>query len=155
MTIYHRLLIPLDEDGCTRSRFDTIAALARDQAACVKLVTVVDVDAADYLGSELAAIAPELIDETLVASARETLTEAAARLRDRGIRTETELLISADGSIDNPLLSAAKRWRADLIILASHGYQGLSLLLHESITERLLENLRLPILILPCKNETE
>lgn len=150
MGVYRRILMPIDAGHCAPAAIGHLARFAADQRAEVKVITVIDEDAADYLGSEMAWSAPELLAQTLQDSADQTLARARALLLAQGLAPETERVDCADGRIENAIVRAAASWRADLIALPSHHRRGLSRLLLGSMSERLLGLVRIPLLILPC-----
>lgn len=149
MSMYQRILIPTDGSPSSNAVLEHAASLARDQNARVKLITVVDETLGDHIGGELAWIEPELLRENLLAGARKSLEAAVARANTLGLDAESDLIESSDGRIDRAILDAAVEWRADLLVITTHGRHGLARLLLGSTAETLVRRGKLPILVLP------
>jgi len=74
--------------------------------------------------------APELAD--LKQSAQELVQRIADQLRAAGFNAETAVEV---GDVRESILDSASEWRADLILLGSHGMRGLSRFLLGSVAE--------------------
>ena len=150
MGLYQRILIPTDGSPSSNAVLEHAARLARDQGARVKLITVVDETLGDHVGGELAWIEPELLRENLLAGARKSLEGAVSRAKELELEVDSELIESSDGRIDRAILDAADSWRADLLVITTHGRHGLARLLLGSTAETLVRRGELPILVVPA-----
>jgi nucleotide-binding universal stress UspA family protein len=74
----------------------------------------------------------------------ERLEEAGAALRADGLLAET---ISLTGNIDEELQSAIENYKADLIVMGTHGRHGLGRLLLGSETESLARRSKCPVMV--------
>jgi nucleotide-binding universal stress UspA family protein len=74
--------------------------------------------------------APELAD--LKQPAQELVERIADRLRAAGFKAETAVEV---GDIREHILDSASEWRADLILLGSHGMRGIQRFLLGSVAE--------------------
>jgi nucleotide-binding universal stress UspA family protein len=77
-----------------------------------------------------AGYAPELAD--LKQSAQELVQRIADQLRAAGFNAETAVEV---GDVRESILDSASEWRADLILLGSHGMRGLPRFLLGSVAE--------------------
>jgi nucleotide-binding universal stress UspA family protein len=68
-----------------------------------------------------------------------------ARLQQKGITVQA---LVRQGNVVETILEVAEECGADLIAMASHGYRGLTRLLHGSVAAELLHRASLPLLIL-------
>jgi nucleotide-binding universal stress UspA family protein len=66
--------------------------------------------------------------------------------------TETAL---RHGEIVTSLAAEAREWRADLLVIGTHGKDWVDRLLLGSVTERLLNELPVPLLVVPTPQQTE
>jgi nucleotide-binding universal stress UspA family protein len=73
------------------------------------------------------------------------LTEIAWWLRDRGLRVETRVLLSARPA--DAILAEAVQGRADFLAMATHGRSGLPRLLLGSVAGRVLSGTKVPLLL--------
>ena len=74
--------------------------------------------------------APELAD--MKKPAQELVERIAEQLRDAGFKAETAVEV---GDVRERILDSASEWRADLIVLGSHGKRGLQRFLLGSVAE--------------------
>ncbi|AOU97682.1 hypothetical protein BI364_06670 [Acidihalobacter yilgarnensis] len=149
MGLYQRILVPVDGSGPAGKSLAQALALAADQDASIKLITVVDEAIGDYMGGELAWIDPQTLRDNLVGGARKVLDAALEEAKAAGLEVESELIESPEGRIGRAILKAAEDWQADLLVIATHGRHGLARLLLGSTTETLLRKGSLPMLIVP------
>lgn len=88
-------------------------------------------------------------DKDRTREVRETLSVAAQRLRKRlGTRAKlTQHLLA--GPVDVEICRLAKRERADLIVIGTHGRTGLAHVLVGSVAERVVRHAARPVLTVP------
>ncbi len=138
--------VPLDGSQFSEVSLPYAELLARVFKAEVRLVRVIE---ATYVaqGTVLApATASEVIPE--VGEAAEYLANIAQRLRDNGIRVQTQVL---EGFPTNQLLAYEKESGADLVVMATHSRTGLGRLVYGSVAERVLNNGTAPVLMIRPK----
>ncbi len=56
-----------------------------------------------------------------------------------------------DGTPEEEILTVAKKWKANLIVLGTHGRTGVELFLIGSVAEKVIRHSSIPILIVPSK----
>ncbi|OGA21895.1 MAG: hypothetical protein A3H34_00810 [Betaproteobacteria bacterium RIFCSPLOWO2_02_FULL_67_19] len=61
---------------------------------------------------------------------RRTLGEVERRARAAGARPETKVVENYTGRVANAIDDEARRWRADLIVIGTHGRRGFNRLLN-------------------------
>jgi nucleotide-binding universal stress UspA family protein len=149
MSLYQRILVPVDGSPAAQQGLREALALAQDQKAALKLINVVDEAIGDYMGAELAWIDPQTLRDNLVAAAKQVLEAAVAQARGAGVEVESELIETPQGHIGHAILEAARAWRADLLVICTHGRHGLARLLLGSTTESVIRETPLPILVVP------
>jgi nucleotide-binding universal stress UspA family protein len=145
-----RILVPLDGSRASRDVLPHVEALLQDHIeetqAHVWLVHVVPTD--HYAaGPVIAKRVPYGRDEMgeLVAQAERYLEEVAARLRTNHKRVETRV---ASGDFATGILETAAGIGANLIAMTTHGYSGFSRLFLGSVTERVLHQSPIPLLLI-------
>jgi nucleotide-binding universal stress UspA family protein len=97
-------------------------------------------------GSPGAGVPPELIQElwkTEHATADRRLTALARSIRRGGVRVSTRLV---SGSPAQAVVDLARRTRADLLVLGTHGRTGVTRFLLGSVAERVVRTVRCPVL---------
>jgi nucleotide-binding universal stress UspA family protein len=83
-----------------------------------------------------------LLEEQRKIAARE-LTRLQSRLKRRGIRVRAEIHF---GVVAQMIVDAARRAKADLIVIATHGRTGLAHLVMGSVAERVVRAASCPVL---------
>ena len=85
--------------------------------------------------------------EGLKKESEKFLTASAKHLKDENIKTAV-----LDGDPADAILEFAKAWNADLIVMGTHSRSGLANLLMGSIAVEVLKQSKIPVLIIPTKD---
>jgi universal stress protein A len=137
-----RILVPIDFSRRSVKALRYAVSLAAKFHAEVRLLHVIDP------GEEPS---PAIIRMPLVTQP-ETIAQIAQKLL-RSWAAKFQIPISAKtcsvqhGKTFKKIVDAASEARADLIVLATHGYTGLQHLIHGSTAERVVQHSRSPVLI--------
>jgi universal stress protein A len=130
-----RILVPVDFSKQSQAALDYAAQLsARFHATLAVLFVVEPLYYAGDLG---------LFLEEQRRFGREELSRVEARLRKRRLPCRTLLQTGVPYRI---IADEAERWKADLIVLATHGRTGLSHLLMGSVAEKVMRTAKCPVL---------
>lgn len=155
MSLYQRIIVPVDDSLAAHHGLRTAIALARDQSALLKLFTVVDEATGDYGGGELGWVGQEGLDERLRTDAQLLLAEAVTHAESAGLTPESELIEAPRGHVAQTIHRAASEWHADLLVIGTHGRHGLAHMLFGSMTEDLVRSPEQQILVVPTKRPAE
>ncbi|MGB1656732.1 MAG: universal stress protein [Longimicrobiales bacterium] len=136
------ILVPLDWSRLAGTVFGPVIDLAKAMGARVTLTSIVT---PVVLGPKILPIAPEAPDEDEL-RATEYLEELADDLRAEGLDVDV-LVVSANDPVRGIIL-AGEVCGADLIAMATHGFAGLSRLMAGSVTDRVLRESRVPMLVM-------
>ncbi len=138
---YGHILAPVDFSAHTEPQVEMAAALARRFGATLELVHVVDPPIVPELYMP---IAPLVVDvKRATDQAMRRLGELAEPLKEE-LTVGSEVLVG--GSVREIMHRAKKR--ADLIVMPTHGYQGLDRILMGSVAEGVLRRATCPVLVL-------
>jgi nucleotide-binding universal stress UspA family protein len=77
----------------------------------------------------------------------ELLRRHERRCRQRGIAPETALYVTIAGRAADIIVREAKRWRADLIVMGTHGRRGVTRLALGSDAEQVVRRSPVPVLL--------
>jgi nucleotide-binding universal stress UspA family protein len=104
----------------------------------VKVVNVVEPPSL-LTGREMLGYDPEfeMVWKALRESAKESVAKAAEKLRAAKFSVSTELV---DGDPKSQIIDTANHWRADMIVLESHGRTGLSRFLMGSFSQAVVRH---------------
>jgi nucleotide-binding universal stress UspA family protein len=143
--VYKRILVPVDGSPTSTAGLNEALRLARNQMARVRLVHIVD-ERMIFSTAE-AGLNIEPVIEALKSGGKRLLDHAAKRAASRGVRAETELLENAASQVADVLVARARRWRADLIVMGTHGRRGVNRLVLGSDAELVVRNSPVPVLL--------
>lgn len=134
--MYRRVLVAIDGSETSDLALRQAIHLAKGQRARLRLVHVVDEVAAK---GAMPSTPADFWKAIRKAGARILESARAQALRD-GIEPETKLLeIRSFGSlvrrVPNLIVAEAERWRADLVVIGTHGRRGLGKLLLGSVAD--------------------
>jgi nucleotide-binding universal stress UspA family protein len=143
--MYRRILVPVDGSAPSLVGLRHALELAREQGAHVRVLNVLDdrVDAPVLHGGGSVGT----LLETTMAEGRRALDDALAAAHAADVSADAVVVASAGGDVAEAILDQAARWRADLIVMGTHGRRGLSRLLLGSHAERVLREAPVPVLI--------
>ncbi|HMM90589.1 universal stress protein [Bradyrhizobium sp.] len=142
--MYRHILIPTDGSERAERGVAHGLALAKSVGAKVSVIFVVE-PFSELRGRMLEAVATyaELRKE----QARTVLDGAANAAKTAGVPCETIQLENAQPH--QAIIAAAEDKGCDLIVMSSHGRSGLSMLLIGSVTNKVLTQAKIPVLVCP------
>jgi len=145
MTIYQRILVPIDGSAASERALQEAIKLA-DGKARLRVIYVLEeilpLNAEDYTYIDYAAL-----QETARQAGERALAQAAAKAQPPGITAETALLEASGEHIASVIKDDALHWQADLIVIGTHGRSGLSRLLLGSVAEGVVRGASVPVLL--------
>jgi nucleotide-binding universal stress UspA family protein len=145
MKVFRRILHATDFSGASRPALAKAIALAAQNGAPLSIVHVL-APLVLPAGGDFAfmpAATYEAIDRGAREHATKQLDAMVGRARKVGVRATAMLL---DGTPHEQVPRAARRVRADLIVIGTHGRTGMSKLLLGSVAERVLRMSPCPVL---------
>ena len=145
--MYRRILVPTDGSSTSKRGLTHAIGLAKDQGAQVRLLNVVD-DVIMMPAVEAYPVADmTFLLESLRKSGDKALAEGAELARRGGVSADRALVESRGRNVSDAILAVARKWRADLIVMGTHGRRGLNRLLLGSDAERVLRESAVPVLL--------
>jgi len=143
--MYQRILVAIDGSATSGRALQEAIKLAAVKAQ-LRLVYVIEeaypLDAEGY-----AYIDYETLQEAVRSTGQRTLAEAAEKVRRSGATAETALLDVPGERIASVIDHEALNWKADLIVIGTHGRSGLSRLLLGSVAEGVVRGASVPVLL--------
>ncbi len=143
--VYKRILVAVDGSPTSNAGLEEALRLAKDQGATVGLLHVID---------ELGIVtAPEgLINagamfDVLRQGGEQIMKRIAALVRKRGFEPETRIVEAIGTRVADVIVRHAKRWRADLIVMGTHGRRGINRMFMGSDAELVVRTAPVPVLL--------
>lgn len=148
--MFRRILVPIDGSPTSNRGLDEAIGLASDQKAKICLLHVIDAMIVPTGPDGLMYMPPSYADDyirSLRAESKNLLGRAEAKVRKRGIEVETVSLEAVGHQVADLITKQAKKWRADVIVLGTHGRRGLSRVVMGSDAEMVLREAPIPVLL--------
>lgn len=143
--MYGKILVPVDGSETSTRGLNEAIKIAKAQGSQLRLVHIVNEFILDYTYS--AGLYAANLIESLVKSGRAVLEVAEAVARHEGVKAESVLLESIGGVAGDLILSQAKTWKPDLIVMGTHGRRGLARLALGSDAEHVIRAATVPVLL--------
>ena len=149
--MYQRILVPVDGSATSRCGLEEALRLARLCGAKVRLVHIVD-QLKYVTGFGTYAYDSDLLP--LMEEAGEQVLQAGREMAaSAGVEAETLLFTSPVKRVCDVVVEQAKTWKADLIVIGTHGRHGVGRLLLGSDAEQILRLAPVPVLLVRSPQE--
>lgn len=146
---YKRILVPVDGGETSAKGLSEALKMARRGRARLMLLHVVEEYSA-FSAPEVGVDVGPLL-EAMLGTGRKTLERIERRVRSAGVRPETLLVENVGGRVADEIVWQAKRWKADLIVIGTHGRRGLQRALLGSDAELVARYSPVPVLLVPAR----
>jgi len=144
--MYQRIFVPVDDSETSNLALTEACKLAKEVGASVRLVHVVDLAQFGWGGTEF--LDASELQKSIKHAGEQVLGQAEEQARAQGLLPETRILESWGDKIATVLLDDARDWKADLVVMGTHGWSGLMHLLMGSVAEGLLKKATVPVLLI-------
>jgi nucleotide-binding universal stress UspA family protein len=138
------ILHPSDFSPASGAAFTKALALARDANAQLTIAHILNPAVVLPIDAYVAARVYDDIQRSAGTYARKKLAGMLARARKAGVRAKTVLIEGA--ATAERIVAAARRRRADLIVIGTHGRTGLARLMLGSVASRVVATSGCPVL---------
>jgi len=143
--MYERILVPVDGSPTSRRGLAEALAVAARFGSRLRLLHVVD-EVALAATAGAASNIGELLS-VLAEGGEKILAEAKRDAQARGVDAETALHHSLSGRVCDVVIKEATDWKADLIVIGTHGRRGAGRLFLGSDAEQVLRLATVPVLL--------
>jgi nucleotide-binding universal stress UspA family protein len=133
-----RIILAVDGSKFSDAAIQTVIAQARPQDAEIRVLYVLDPPSllvAREMGSYKSALDAAWESERKEAQA--LVQRIAELLRSKGLKATAAV---EEGDPKSKIVDSAKEWRADLVVLGSHGRKGLDRFLMGSVSEAVVHH---------------
>ncbi len=145
MSVYRKILVPIDGSPASNRGLVEAIGLARNQGATLRLVHVLDelilgpgAETVVYLGNTV-----DLLRE----AGEQIVAKAEAAVQASGLESESVILETTGGRAADSIVAEARAWGADLIVLGTHGRRGAKRLVMGSDAEEIVRTTPVPVLL--------
>ncbi len=146
--MYKRILVATDGSTLSKKAVANAIDLAAAHGAGLVALTVVPRYPTSYLDGAIAFTPEEIarVEKQWAEKARDMLDAVESRAAAAGVKAKP--VVANSDRVAEAIVAAARKHRADLIVMASHGRRGIKRLLLGSETQHVLTNSKLPVLVL-------
>ncbi|WP_295524780.1 universal stress protein [uncultured Pseudacidovorax sp.] len=146
--MYQRILVPTDSSSLSKKAVQHAIALAQTCGAEVVVLNVVPRYPVSYLEGAVVFETQDVarIEKQWSEQARELVDKVVTQVQAKGVKARAAVVKS--DLVAESIISAARKHKADLIVMASHGRKGIKRLLLGSETQHVLTHSTLPVLVL-------
>ena len=134
--MYRRILVPIDGSPTARRGLDEAIALAREAGGAIRVLHVID--------EPYAALG---LDGFAAGASGDIVDDGAAAVRAASVPVETAIEDSASGRVCELVAKDATDWRADLVVIGTHGRRGTRRLFLGSDAEQISRIAPVPVLL--------
>lgn len=141
-----KIMLAIDGSKYSEAAAQALAAQIKPQNAEVLVFQVVEPLIYSTPPQMSPGYAPEMAErrKERMQQAEESVNRAAQTLRSAGFKVTTRV---GEGEIRSGILDVAAEWRAELIVVGSHGRTGLQRMLLGSVAEAVARHARCSVLI--------
>lgn len=143
---YKKILVPVDGSPTSNAGLREAIQIAKGQGASLQLVHVVDYHYLTMTGLEAGAYIDDLM-ASLMQSGRRILKRAEETARKAGVPVSGALIESPTGPAADAIVRQAKKWKADVIVIGTHGRRGVRRLMMGSDAEQVVRNSPVPVML--------
>ena len=144
--MYKRILVPVDGSATSRRGLRAAIDLAKTQRARLVILNVVDAMPVFASLEGVVAYDPGIL-EALRKGGKAILARAAAEAKRHGVKAAPVLAENIAGRVADVIVREAKKQRADLIVIGTHGRRGLSRMVMGSDAELVVRQASTPVLL--------
>ena len=143
---YRRILVPVDGSPTATAGLREAIGLAKSAGASLQVVHVVDYHSLAMAGLEAGAYIATLTTN-LKASGQQILKRAEELARKAGVPVTSVLVESPGAPAADAIVRQAKKAKADLIVLGTHGRRGVRRILMGSDAEQVVRSSPVPVML--------
>lgn len=144
--MYKRILVPIDGSETATKAMIAALQMARDAGGQVHLVHVVE-GMSPLAADPYGAYSGEVI-EIMRQSGNKILEDALEIAKAAGVPADTELFDNFGERLAEVVADAASRFKADLIVVGTHGRRGFGRMMLGSGAEQIIRLAPIPVLVI-------
>ena len=145
--MYRRIIVPIDGSPTSNQALAAALRMAGESQGCIRLVHVVEELA--YLAGydQFGGYSGDLI-KVMRETGRKILADGMAMAQAEGVACDSALYDNFGERLPEVVADEARRWKADLIVVGTHGRRGVGRLLLGSGAEQVIRMAPIPVLVI-------
>ena len=150
--MYRRILVPLDGSTTANRGLDEAIRLAKSHRGTLILLHVAD-ESVLTQNIEAGAAMIEGLLESLREGGRKILEKAEAKARRHRVRARSVLVENMLGGVADVIVRQARKTRAQLIVIGTHGRRGVARVVLGSAAEGVVRTSNVPVLLIRASDK--
>ena len=154
--MFQRILVPIDGSPTSAAGLRQAIGLAEDQRATLCLLHVVDKLVVTQGFDGTAFVTQSEIDAVINAlrkQGKKLLDKAAEAAKRRSVKYEVSLVDTFGHAVAEVITEQARKSRAGLIVMGTHGRRGITRLVMGSDAEGVVRSARVPVMLVRLHKE--
>jgi len=143
--MYQRILVPVDGSHTSTLGLQQAVKIASEHGAQIRVISIVD-EFVVAMHFEGALYAGDLMD-ALRSAAKRAIDNAMKLMGRHGVRADSALLETTGHGVSDAIVREARKWKADLIVMGTHGRRGFDRMVLGSDAEAVLRTSPIPVLM--------
>jgi nucleotide-binding universal stress UspA family protein len=143
--MYRRILVPVDGSATSGAGVKEALKLAKQQHAKLRLLHVVD--EFHVFSTPDGGLNAGAVVDSLKRGGRRLLERTERLAASQGVKPESAMVENLSGRVADIVVQQARRWRADLIVMGTHGRRGMNRALLGSDAELVVRQAPVPVLL--------
>ncbi|MBC8751100.1 MULTISPECIES: universal stress protein [Paraburkholderia] len=145
--MYQQILVAVDGSEASSHALDAALQLAHEAGAQLQPLYVVNVPLMTY---DVPSYDPSYVRDTLLEEGAHVTDDAAARMRRAGVAGSPRIVEADPGADDvaQCIQRAAAEFKADVVVIGTHGRRGFRRMVLGSVAERFLRIAQCPVLLI-------
>jgi nucleotide-binding universal stress UspA family protein len=145
--MYKKILVPLDGSATADAGLAAAIKLAQALGSRLRLVHVVE-ELGHVSGYEQFGAHADDLMKRIDENGKQLLRERAATVKAAGVEADTALFNKFGNHLAETVAEAARTWKADLIVVGTHGRRGVGRVLMGSGAEQIIRQAPVPVLVI-------
>lgn len=151
--MYKHLLVPMDDSILSGATAELAVTFAKSISARMTFIHVRDDFAGSSDGALIEVLNPDTFTEVSRGNAQAIIAKAESAALTAGVDASTVIRMGSKPHL--AILDVAKQLDCDLIFMASHGRRGIKGMLQGSVTQKLIQEATLPVLVSQVESNKE
>lgn len=140
--MYKRILVPVDGSTTSMNGLEKAIRLAKTSGARLRVLHVVDGIAFSRKHSMFTATAEKFRE-----SGRKLIKEVMMRVKKQNIQADSRMVENLTGRAADTIAKEASKWKADVIVMGTHGRRGFNRLMLGSDAELVARTATVSVLL--------
>jgi nucleotide-binding universal stress UspA family protein len=145
--MYRRIIVPIDGSRTSQEALAAALRMAKESQGCIRLMHVVE-ELAYLTGyDQFGGSSGDLI-KVMRETGSKVLADGTAMAQAEGVPCDSALHDNFGERLPEVVADEARRWKADLIVVGTHGRRGVGRILLGSGAEQIIRMAPVPVLVI-------